>query len=137
MLSLDDRRGNALSRRPRKCSLSTPVEESRTRSLDARRGIPRPAPSRSPAPQATVARQYAAPRVAAFVRKRLKLGRQRSDLPSPSKGGSLPALRSALFASVDRDLSGESTSQTVESSDLLRYLSEHSLTKQHQSALHW
>ena len=77
------------------------------------------------------------PKVEAFVKKRRSLARRKSQ-GLPNSKGSLPALRSALFASVDRDLSGESTSQGHESSDLLRYLSEHSLpSRAHGSALHW
>mmetsp|Transcript_2228 Transcript_2228/g.7312 ORF Transcript_2228/g.7312 Transcript_2228/m.7312 type:complete len:379 (-) Transcript_2228:57-1193(-) len=87
-----------------------------------------------------VALDYALPKVAAFVAKRQRL---RSSSYCDGAPASLPALKSALFHSVDRDLSSSDSSSRFHQAAspgrdqdlLLARLSDTML--RHKSALHW
>ena len=89
---------------------------------------------------AGLAADYALPKVRRFVRKRDNLRRQLSASLQDRDQASLPALRSALFDSVDRDLDTSSGSRNREPAssrravdDLLRRLSSSSLRARHPS----
>ena len=87
-----------------------------------------------------VALDYARPKVAAFVAKQKRL---RSSSYCDGAPASLPALKSALFHSVDRDLSSSDSSSRFHQAAspgrdqdlLLARLSDTML--RHKSALHW
>ena len=89
---------------------------------------------------AGLAADYALPKVRRFVRKRDNLRRKLSASLADRDQASLPALRSALFDSVDRDLDTSSGSRNREPAslrravdDLLRRLSSSSLRARHPS----
>jgi hypothetical protein len=89
---------------------------------------------------AGLAADYALPKVRRFVKKRDNLRRKLSASLQDRDQASLPALRSALFDSVDRDLDTSSGSRNREPAsprravdDLLRRLSSSSLRARHPS----
>ena len=89
-----------------------------------------------------LAADYAIPKVRRFVRRRDALRRKLSVSLMDRDTTTLPALRSALFDSVGRDLDSSSSACRRDKpraavDDLLRRLSSSSLARRHPSALHW
>ena len=89
-----------------------------------------------------LAADYAIPKVRRFVRRRDALRRKLSVSLMDRDTTTLPALRSALFDSVGRDLDSSSSAGRRDKpraavDDLLRRLSSSSLARRHPSALHW